>query len=334
MKQSIFKRILPLMMASVLLVFAGCGSTPVKNSVASSAQEQEPVAIAAEPAQDAASVDHSSLYAVDGATETSDNESYASDTANVNAVLVQNAGQLTMTSADINKVGDSAGDFSGGQNAAVAVLSGGTMALNGSNITTNALGAFGAIVSGEGSSLSLEDTSIYTSGDSSPALVVRDGAVASLSGGTLASEGTDSPSVLLAGGSVSLNGISLSALSGESLRVLSGTNELALNQTAMTATPIIEEGATLTLRLTNAASFTGELGGSTPAKVGVYLDETSKLVLNAETYVTFLVNADLMHANIESNGFNLYYDSNAPENTYLAGQSYMLPGGGFLAPII
>ena len=47
-----------------------------------------------------------------------------------------------------------------------------------------------------------------------------------------------------------------------------------------------------------------------------------------------LVNADLLHANIESNGFNLYYDSEAVENAYLGSQSFLLPGGGFLAPII
>jgi hypothetical protein len=35
-----------------------------------------------------------------------------------------------------------------------------------------------------------------------------------------------------------------------------------------------------------------------------------------------------------SNGFSIYYDSNAPENEALGGQSFALPGGGFLTPII
>ena len=84
----------------------------------------------------------------------------------------------------------------------------------------------------------------------------------------------------------------------------------------------------------NGASFTGDLGGMLPARASVYLDASSKLILTGETYLTALVNADVTHQNIESNGFNLYYDSNVPENEYLNGQSYMLPGGGFLAPII
>ena len=46
------------------------------------------------------------------------------------------------------------------------------------------------------------------------------------------------------------------------------------------------------------------------------------------------MNADTTHQNIQSNGFSIYYDSNAPENAYLESQSYALPGGGYLTPII
>ncbi len=325
-----------MVMAALLLFAVGCANSTAKEIETTTAQEPVSMEAATEsqPEVDAAGVDHSSLYTVDGVTEESASASFASDTANVNAVLVQNAGVLTMTSADINKSGDSSGDFSGGQNAAVAVLSKGQMTLNESNITTNALGGFGAIVADEGSLLSMNGTSVYTSGNSSPALVARDGASVSVSGGTLSTEGSDSPCLLLAGGKVSLTGVTLSAQGGEVLRVLAGASDLTLDQTSIVAVPVIDEGATLALRLLNGASFTGELGGMLPAKASVYLDATSKLILGAETYVTALVNADTTHANIESNGFNLYYDSNAPENAYLEGQSFMLPGGGFLAPII
>jgi hypothetical protein len=336
MKKQVLKRVLPVAMAALLLFAVGCAKSPVKEGENTTAQEPVSMEAAteAEAEIDAAGVDHSSLYTVDGVSEESASASFASDTANVNAVLVQNAGVLTMTSADINKSGDSSGDLSGGQNAAVAVLSKGQMTLNESNITTNALGGFGAIVAGEGSLLSMSGTSVYTSGDSSPVIVVREGASAAILGGTLSSEGADAPCLLLAGGTVSLSGVTLSAQGGEVLRVLAGASDLTLDQTGIVASPIIDEGATLTLRLQNGASFTGELGGMLPAKASVYLDAASKLVLGAETYVTALVNADTTHANIESNGFNLYYDSNAPENAYLEGQSFMLPGGGFLAPII
>ena len=174
MKQSMFKRVLPLAMAALLLFAAGCGKAPVQDKAEEVAPE--PVTIGGEADEtNTANVDHSSLYSVDGTTEESNGESYASDTANVNTILVEKLGVLTMTSADINKTGDSAGDFSGGQNAALAVLSGGVLTLDESNITSNAKGAFGMFVGGDGSSVTVNGTSVYTSGEESPALALRDG---------------------------------------------------------------------------------------------------------------------------------------------------------------
>ncbi|MPM90475.1 hypothetical protein SDC9_137596 [bioreactor metagenome] len=239
-----------------------------------------------------------------------------------------------MTSADINKTGDSTGDFSGGQNAAVAVISKGQLTLNQSNITTNGTGAAGMIVSAEGTQLAVNDTSVYTSGESSPALIVRDDASAVITSGTLSTEGTDSPAILLLGGRLMLTGVTLTSKSGDTLRVLAGYNFLTLDNTAITAMPELPEGTTLVLSLQNGASFGGVLGGSVPAKASVTLDATSELVLTQETYLAGFINADLTHANIQSNGFNLYYDSSVAENAYLEGQSFLLPGGGFLAPII
>ena len=332
MKQSNYKRVLPFLMALTLLLMAGCGSSPVKDGAEETAQE--PVEIGFEPEVDASSVDHSSLYAVDGTTETSEGESYASDTVNVNAVLVQNAGVLTMTSADINKTGDSTGDFSGGQNAAVAVLSGGQMTLNESNITTNAIGAFGIVVSGEGSVLQADMNYLSTSGDSSAALVVADGGRMSFTNGDLTTEGVESPCILFSGGSVSLAKETIYAKNSVLVRVLSGENELSLDSMSLDDSPAIAEEASLTLRLSNGAAFTGALGDTLPARASVYLDATSTLTLKGETYLTGFVNADTTHANIQSNGYNLYYDSNVPENAYLNAQSFVLSGGGFLAPII
>lgn len=332
MKQSNYKRVVPFLMALALLLMAGCGNSPVKDGAEETAQES--VEIGVEPEVDASSVDHSSLYAVDGTTESSDGESYASDTANVNTVLVQRMGILTMTSADINKTGDTSGDVTGGQNAAVAVISKGQMTLNQSNITTNGNGAVGMIVSGEGTQLEANESSVYTSGASSPAIIVREDASAVITSGSLSTEGADSPCILFLGGRLTLNGVSLSSKSGGTLSLLAGDNFLTLDQTAVSDMTAFADEATLELRLSNKASFTGALGGMLPAHASVYLDATSTLTLTGETYLTSFVNADTTHANIQSNGFNLYYDSNAPDNAYLNAQSFVLPGGGFLAPII
>ena len=330
MKASFLKKTLPLAIA--LLMLAGCGRAPAREAEEGAAQE--PVVIGEPAALDAAGTAHSSLFSVDGETRESSGETYASDTANVNVVLVENAGVLTMTSVDINKTGDSAGDFSGGQNAAVAVLTEGQMTLNESNITTNAIGAFGIFVSGEGTALQADRNYLSTSGDSSPALVVKDGGTLTFTNGNLTTEGMDSPCLLFYGGSISLANETIFAQNSVLVRVVSGSNTLSLNHMSLDNSPALAEGAMLTLRLSNHAAFTGALGDGLPAKANVYLDATSKLTLTAETYLTVLVNADLTHANIESNGFNLYYDSSAEENAYLNSQSFLLPGGGFLAPII
>jgi hypothetical protein len=147
-------------------------------------------------------------------------------------------------------------------------------------------------------------------------------------------EGADSPVILLLGGRLTLSGVTLSSKSGDAVRIDAGANFLTLDNATVSAMSVFAEEASLELRLSNGASFTGALGGTLPARASVYLDASSKLVLTGETYLSVLVNADLTHANIESNGFNLYYDSNAAENAYLNSQSFMLPGGGFLSPII
>jgi len=281
-----------------------------------------------------AAAGHSGIYAVDGSTETLSDGTYASSSPYENAVLVQNAGQLTMASADINKTGDAKSDFSNGINAAVAVLAKGQMTLLDSNITTDGFGAFGCSVSGTGSTLTISGSCVYTSGTASPALSVSDGGTVSITGGILSTEGLDSPCLMLSGGSVTLSGVTLKTATKEFLRVFSGKNTLTLDATTISANPIFGTDALLQLKLINGASFAGELGAELPAKVSVSLDAGSKLSLTAETYVSALVDADTTFQNIQSNGFSLYYDSNAPENAYLNSQSFQLSGGGFLSPII
>lgn len=341
MDQSKWKRALALVIAVLLIAAFGCGKAALDGKVTA---EVSPAVVALDAgassetdsasAEYSGSAEHTGIYNVDETADESASGSYSSSTPNENTVLVQNAGQLKISSADINKTGDAEGAFWGGINAAVAVVSRGEMTLFESNVTTNALGGFGLYASDTGSVLTLAGTYVYTSGDSSPALAVNDGGSVTITGGILSTEGMDSPCLLLSGGNVTLNGVTLSAANDELLRVLSGANELSLDNTALAATPILGEGATLLLKLINGASFTGELGGELPAKVSLSLDAASTLAITADTYLTALMNADTTHQNIQSNGFNLYYDSNAPENAYLNNQSFALPGGGYLAPII
>jgi len=338
MNSPVIKHALALVAAAALLFTLGCGQAAAEEKTAEDTSP-EIVAVDGDASDTAttdgvANVDYAGIYHVDATTDESESGSYASSTANENTVLVERMGVLTMSSADINKTGDVEGEFSTGINAAVAVLSKGQMTLDESNITTNGTGAAGLVVSGEGTQLALNGSSVYTSGKSSPVIILRDDASAVVSAGILATEGADSPCILFAGGRLTLSGVSLSSAGGDILRVLSGDNFLTLDNTAISAKPILTEGSSLNLQLLNGASFTGELGATLPAKASVTLDATSKLILTADTNLVYLVNADTMHQNIQSNGFSIYYDSNAPENAYLESQSFALPGGGYLTPII
>jgi len=338
MNSPVIKRALALVAAAALLFTLGCGQASAEEKTAEDTSP-EIVAVDGDASDTAttdgvASVDYAGIYHVDATTDESESGSYASSTANENTVLVERMGVLTMSSADINKTGDVEGEFSTGVNAAVAVLSKGQMTLDESNITTNGTGAAGLAVLDEGTQLALNGSSVYTSGKSSPVIILRDDASAVVSAGILATEGADSPCILFAGGRLTLSGVSLSSAGGDILRVLSGDNFLTLDNTAISAKPILTEGSSLNLQLLNGASFTGELGATLPAKASVTLDAASKLILTADTNLVYLVNADTTHQNIQSNGFSIYYDSNAPENAYLESQSFALPGGGYLTPII
>jgi hypothetical protein len=329
------KRLFSLIAAIVLILAFGCGKAALEDKT-NVAVSPEVVITDPGPVEDSDSEtsDYMGVYNVDETTDESASGSYASSESDTNAVLVQNAGVLTMASADINKTGDAEDSFSAGQNAAVVVVSMGQMSLLASNVTTNARGGFGLYAAGDGTVLTVTESEVYTSGESSPALAAQNGGAVIMTGGTLSTEGMDSPCLLLGGGKVTLKNVKLNATSEEFLRVLSGANELTLDATAMTATPIIGEGSTLKLNLLNGAAFTGELGTEPPAKVSITLDAASRLTLASDTYLVALVNADATHQNIQSNGFTLYYDSNVSENAYLNNQSYALPGGGSLVPII
>jgi len=335
MKKETAKRVLAIAVAASLIFLFGCMKSTDGQVETPVSEEMGPTVIDTVSDEGSDSAEHSGIYYVDATTDESDSGSYASTTSDENVVLVENAGVLSMTSADINKLGDATGSFSSGQNAAFAVTTQSSCALSGSNITTNAFGAYGLYVSGAGSLIAAADNYIVTAGSSSPALVAADGGSMTVSGGTASTEGSDSPAVVLSGDAVlSLSGVSLSAKSSDLISVLSGDCTLNADAQALSGTVTILDDATLTLNLENGSSFTGAFGDTFPANASVSLDASSIWSLTADTNVTVFVNEDATHQNIESNGFSIYYDSNAPENESLNGQSFALPGGGFLVPII
>ena len=335
MKKETAKRALAIIVAASLIFLFGCMKSTDQQAETSISEEMSPTVIDTVSDVGDDSAEHSGIYYVEATTDASDSGSYASTTSDENVVLVENGGVLEMNSADINKLGDATEGFSSGQNAAFAVTTQSICTLLGSNVTTNAFGAYGLYVSGSGSVISASDDYVVTAGSSSPALVAADGGTMTFTGGTAVTEGSDSPAIILSGGStLSIGSASLSAANSDLIMVLSGDCALSADAQALSGTVTILDDATLTLNLTNGSSFAGTLGDSLPANAGVSLDATSVWSLTADTYVTAFTDEDTTYQNIESNGFSIYYDSNAPENAALNGQSYALSGGGFLVPLI
>lgn len=335
MKKETAKRAMTILAAVSLIFLFGCMKSTDKQAGAAPSDAVDPTVIDTVSDVGSDSISHSGIYYVDETTDESDSGSYASTASDENVVLVVNGGILSMSSADVNKLGDATGEFSSGQNAAFAVTTQGSCTLTGSNVTTNAFGAYGLYVSGAGSTLSAIDNYIVTAANSSPALVAADGGTMTFTGGTVATEGSDSPVIILSGDSaVSITSANLSAISDDLLMVLSGDCVINADAQALSGTVSILEDATLTMNLTNGSTFTGAFGDSLPASASISLDASSVWVLTADTNVTAFADEDITYQNIESNGFSIYYDSNAPQNAALNGQSYALSGGGFLVPLI
>ena len=111
------KRALALAAAAALLFSLGCGQASAEEK-ATEDTSPEIVAVDGGTSDTAttggeANASYAGIYHVDATTDESESGSYASSTANENTVLVESAGKLTMSSADINKTGDAEDGFSG-----------------------------------------------------------------------------------------------------------------------------------------------------------------------------------------------------------------------------
>lgn len=85
--------------------------------------------------------------------------------------------------------------------------------------------------------------------------------------------------------------------------------------------------------LSSHSSWTGAAySGFGEGYFNVHLDRTSNWTLTKTTTVQNLTNADTSFSNIDSQGFNLYYNSTAILNGYLGGKTISLIGGGKAIP--
>ena len=150
-----------------------------------------------------------------------DGETYASETADENAVLINTADSVTLTDAAVTKTGDSDGGDSCsfyGVNAAVLAMGGADVTISGGSVTTDANGANGVFsyggnggqngAEGDGTSVTISDTVITTTGDNAGGIMTTGGGITNASSLTVSTSGRSSAAIRTdrGGGTVNVDG--------------------------------------------------------------------------------------------------------------------------------
>ena len=139
------------------------------------------------PGGSSADIDYSGAAEITSA-DTQSGRTYASGTADENALLISTSDEVTVTDPTVTKTGDSDGGDNCnfyGLNAAVLVKDGSTTTITGGTITSDADGANGIFsyggnggqngASGDGTTVIVRDTKIVTTGDGSGGIMTTGG---------------------------------------------------------------------------------------------------------------------------------------------------------------
>ena len=150
-----------------------------------------------------------------------DGETYASETSDENAVLINTADSVTLTDATVTKTGDSDGGDSCsfyGVNAGVLAMGGADVTISGGSVTTDANGAKGVFsyggnggqngAEGDGTSVTISDTVITTTGDNAGGIMTTGGGATNASNLMISTSGRSSAAIRTdrGGGTVNVDG--------------------------------------------------------------------------------------------------------------------------------
>ena len=154
-------------------------------------------------------------------SDTQEGETYASETADVSALMVSTSDNVTISDATVTKSGDSDGGDNCnfyGLNAAVLVKDGSTTTIKGGTITSDADGANGVFsyggnggqngADGDGTTVIISDTEITTTGDGSGGIMTTGGGITKASNLTVETSGRSSAAIRTdrGGGTVTVDG--------------------------------------------------------------------------------------------------------------------------------
>ena len=94
-----------------------------------------------------------------------------------------------------------------------------------------------------------------------------------------------------------------------------------------------DEISAVYLHLGNGVRFSGAINAANKGAVNLEIAKNALVSLTADSYVDVISSENGKFKNIVSNGFNLYYNKNAPANKKLKGKTFKLAGGGKLIAI-
>lgn len=188
-------------------------------------------------------------YLIDGVDVTVDGDTYESVTADEAVLIVVNGGSLTITDATINKWGDASSNdsertsdvtdeynFYGLNSAIVVVGEGSSVSVDGSTITTTSSGS-NAVVATLAGSADITNTTIETTGNSSRGLHATYEGVITGSDLTITTEGAHSATLATdrGSGTVTVAGTNVLNTSGEGSPLLYSTGTITASGVTGTA---------------------------------------------------------------------------------------------------
>lgn len=92
--------------------------------------------------------------------------------------------------------------------------------------------------------------------------------------------------------------------------------------------------STIAAILKNGTILKGSINADNTAKsLALTLDSTSTWNVTGDSYLTSLTDEDTTLANIDDNGYTIYYDASDSANSWLNGKTYTLTDGGKLTPV-
>jgi hypothetical protein len=252
----------------LLLGVAGCGGATSTSDAAgagsTTAAASEPAAAPGAPpgGGQAALVTGTGLHTVDGSSETSTGQAYATSTDDQSGVLVTGGGTLALVDATVTTSGASSSSDSSsfnGLNAGILVNGASTATISGGTVSTTGDGANGIFAYGEGASATITGTTIDATGQYAHGIMTsgggtitatdvtattagansgviatdRGGGTITVSGGSYTASGQDSPGIYSTG-AVTVSDATIAATGSESA-VIEGANSITLTDTDLSS---------------------------------------------------------------------------------------------------